>query len=311
MVADPNLIRQAETLLEALPYIRRFAGKTVVIKYGGHAMVDDDLKRAFAHDVVLLRYVGIQPVVVHGGGPQIDSMLHALDIKSSFVRGLRVTDADTMRVVEMVLAGQINGEIVTTINLAGGRAVGCSGKDGGLIVARRHSESRKSDDEADLGQVGEVVGVDPGVVRALEASGFIPVVAPIGVSHEGESLNINADIAAGKLAEALAAEKLFLLTDVEGIQDPDGKLIPSLSSGEAADLVEKGWVTGGMIPKIECCLSALRGGVNKVHIIDGRVPHSVLLELFTDHGVGTQIHRDGARPRKGRRSGPAPAEDHA
>ena len=301
----------ARVLSEALPYMQRYDEETVVIKYGGHAMGDENLAREFARDIVLLEQTATNPIVVHGGGPQIDSMLNALDIKSSFVRGLRVTDADTMRVVEMVLAGQINGEIVTTINLAGGRAVGCSGKDGGLIVARRHSESRKSDDETDLGQVGEVVGVDPGVVRALEASGFIPVVAPIGVSHEGESLNINADTAAGKLAEALSAEKLFLLTDVEGIQDPDGKLIPSLSSGEASDLVEKGWVTGGMIPKIECCLSALRGGVNKVHIIDGRVPHSVLLELFTDHGVGTQIHRDGARPRKARRSGPATAEDHA
>lgn len=307
MVADPNLIRQAETLLEALPYIRRFAGKTVVIKYGGHAMVDGDLKRAFAHDVVLLRYVGIQPVIVHGGGPQIDSMLKELDIKPSFVRGLRVTDAPTMRVVEMVLAGEINGDIVTTINLAGGRAVGCSGKDGSLIVARRHAKSGDSD----LGQVGEIVGVDPGVVRALEGAGFIPVVAPIGVSPDGESLNINADIVAGKLAEALGAEKLFLLTDVEGIQDPDGKLLASLSAGEASELIDKGWVTGGMIPKVECCLTALRGGVNKVHIIDGRVPHSVLLELFTDHGVGTQIHRDGARPRKARRAGPAAPEERA
>jgi acetylglutamate kinase len=236
-------------------------------------------------------------------------MLQALDIKPSFVRGLRVTDADTMRVVEMVLAGQINGDIVTTINLAGGRAVGCSGKDGGLIVARRHAGTTGNAEEADLGQVGEVVGVDPGVVRTLEASGFIPVVAPIGASHEGESLNINADTAAGKLAEALGAEKLFLLTDVEGIQDPDGRLIPSVSAGEAERLIEKGWVTGGMIPKVECCLSALRGGVNKVHIIDGRVPHSVLLELFTDHGVGTQIHRDGARPRKARRSGPVTTEE--
>lgn len=294
-------IRQAETLLEALPYIRRFAGKTVVIKYGGHAMVDDELKRAFAHDVVLLRYVGIQPVIVHGGGPQIDRMLAQLDIKPSFVRGLRVTDAETMRVVEMVLAGQINGEIVTTINLAGGRAVGCSGKDGSLIVARRH-RSPDEPDGTDLGQVGEIVGIDPGVVRALEASGFIPVVAPIGVSHEGESLNINADIVAGKLAEALGAEKLLLLTDVEGIQDPEGRLLPSLAASEAAELIEKGWVSGGMIPKVECCLSALHGGVNKVHIIDGRVPHSVLLELFTDHGVGTELHRDGVRPRESRTS---------
>ncbi len=300
-------IRQVETLLEALPYIRRFAGKTVVIKYGGNAMANEELKRAFAHDVVLLRTVGIQPVVVHGGGPQIDRMLSALGIQPSFVRGLRVTDPETMRIVEMVLAGQVNGEIVTTINSAGGRAVGCSGKDGGLIAARR----RERPDGGDLGQVGEVVSVDPGVLRVLEESGFIPVVAPVGASHAGESLNINADTAAGKIAEALRAEKLLLLTDVEGIQDERGRLLPSLAAEDAARLIEAGVVTGGMIPKVECCLEALSGGVNKVHIVDGRIPHAVLLELFTDHGVGTEIVREGARPRTPRRSGPRPSEETA
>lgn len=294
-----------ETLLEALPYIRRFAGKTVVIKYGGNAMVEDELKRAFAHDIVLLRTVGIQPVVVHGGGPQIDRMLSALGIQPSFDRGLRVTDPETMRVVEMVLAGQVNGEIVTTIHSAGGRAVGCSGKDGNLIAARR----RERAGGGDLGQVGEVVSVDPGVLRVLEESGFIPVVAPVGASHEGESLNINADTVAGKIAEALRAEKLLLLTDVEGIQDEGGRLVPHLSAEDAAALIERGVVSGGMIPKVECCLEALSGGVNKVHIVDGRIPHAVLLELFTDHGVGTEIVREGARPRTPRRSGPRPSED--
>ncbi|MDG2307407.1 MAG: acetylglutamate kinase [Candidatus Binatia bacterium] len=289
-------IQHAEILLEALPYIRRFAGKTVVVKYGGNAMIDDDLKRAFARDIVLLKFVGMLPVVVHGGGPQINKMLGSLQIKSSFVRGQRVTDAATMRVVEMVLAGEINGEIVTGIDQAGGRAAGLSGKDGGLIRAQRRDE--------ELGQVGRVTGVDVGVIRALQAQDFIPVIAPVGSGPDGETLNINADTVAGKLAEALDAEKLLLLTDIQGIQDGDGKLLSSLSISDARRLIDDGVVAGGMIPKVECCLAALGGGVRMVHIIDGRVRHAPLLELFTDDGVGTEVHRDGTTPRAQGRKGP-------
>ncbi|MEW6270761.1 MAG: acetylglutamate kinase [Thermodesulfobacteriota bacterium] len=288
-MATAKPIDQAEVLLEALPYIRRFAGTTVVIKYGGHAMTDDELKQAFARDIVLLKYVGIHPVVVHGGGPQIDRMLSDLNISSTFVRGMRVTDPATMKVVEMVLAGQINGEIVSLINTAGGKAVGFSGKDGSLIVARRIAAKPSGD----LGQVGEVIGVNPELVRALQAQDFIPVIAPVAASPEGESLNINADIAAGKIAEALEAEKLLLLTDVEGIKDATGELIRTLSTSEARRLVADGVINKGMIPKVDCCLEALRGGVKKVHVIDGRVRHAVLLELFTDQGVGTEVRRDG------------------
>jgi acetylglutamate kinase len=288
-VDQASRIQHAEILLEALPYIRRFTGKTVVVKYGGSAMVDDDLKNAFARDIVLLKYVGMLPVVVHGGGPQINKMLASLAIPSSFVRGRRVTDAETMRVVEMILAGEINGEVVTRIDLAGGRAAGLSGKDGGLIRARRLGD--------ELGQVGEVIGVDAEVILALQTRGFIPVVAPLGAGPDGESLNINADTMAGKVAEALRAEKLLLLTDVRGILDREGNLLSSLSVSEARGLIEQGVIEGGMIPKVECCLEALRGGVSKVHIIDGRVRHAPLLELFTDEGVGTEVHRDGASPR--------------
>ncbi len=297
-MAAAKPIDQAEVLLEALPYIRRFAGTTVVIKYGGHAMTDDALKAAFARDIVLLKYVGIHPVVVHGGGPQIDRMLSELKISSTFVRGMRVTDPATMKVVEMVLAGEINGEIVSQINLAGGKAVGFSGKDGSLIVARRLADPVNGD----LGQVGEVVGVNPELIRALQAQDFIPVIAPVAASPEGESLNINADIAAGKIAEALQAEKLLLLTDVEGVKDKDGQLIRTLSSSEARRLIDEGVIQGGMIPKIECCLEALRGGVRKVHVIDGRVRHAVLLELFTDQGVGTEVLRDLPAETSGRRA---------
>lgn len=278
-------IQHAEILLEALPYIRRFAGKTVVVKYGGHAMIDEELQRAFARDIVLLKYVGLRPVVVHGGGPQINRMLGSLGIEASFVRGRRVTDEATMRIVEMVLAGEINGEIVGRIDQAGGRAAGLSGKDGGLIRAVALDE--------ELGRVGRIVAVDPGVIEALHERGFIPVVAPIGTDEDGTSLNINADTVAGKLAEALGAEKLLLLTDIEGIKNAAGELIPSLSVRNAQELVENGVIDGGMIPKIECCLDALAGGVRMVHIIDGRVRHAPLLELFTDAGVGTEVHRDG------------------
>lgn len=286
-------IQHAEILLEALPYIRRFAGKTIVVKYGGNAMVDDDLKQAFARDIVLLKYVGMRPVIVHGGGPQINQMLESLDIQSSFVRGRRVTDASTMRVVEMILAGEINGEIVTRIDQAGGRAAGISGKDGGLIRATRISE--------ELGQVGQVAAVDANVIEALQARNFIPVVAPVGADPSGETLNINADTVAGKLAEALQAEKLLLLTDVEGIQDGQGTLLSSLSVSDARRLIAEGVIDGGMIPKVECCLEALGGGVRLVHIIDGRVRHAPLLELFTDEGVGTQVHRDGHAPSQAER----------
>lgn len=287
-------IQHAEILLEALPYIRRFAGKTVVVKYGGNAMIDDDLKQAFARDIVLLKFVGIQPVVVHGGGPQINRMLDSLDIKSSFVRGQRVTDASTMRVVEMILSGEINGEIVTNIDQAGGKAAGLSGKDGGLIRAQR------LDDE--LGQVGQVVSVEADIIQALQSRDFIPVVAPVGAGPDGETLNINADTVAGKLAEALSAEKLLLLTDIEGIQDGDGNLLSSLTVSSAQELIDSGVVNGGMIPKVQCCLDALGGGVRMVHIIDGRVKHAPLLELFTHEGVGTEVHRDGTLPRAGETS---------
>lgn len=300
-MARADLIERAEILLEALPYIRRFAGRTVVVKYGGHAMTDAALKQAFAQDIVLLRYVGIQPVIVHGGGPQIDQMLSELNIRSTFVRGRRVTDAPTMRVVEMVLAGQISGEIVSMIQMAGGNAVGFSGKDGQLMLARRAGSAPSGDGtSADMGLVGEIVGVNPGVVQALQERDFIPVIAPIAGSPDGESLNINADDAAGKIAEALRAEKLLLLTDVEGIKGADGVLIPTLSSSGAQELIDSGVASAGMIPKIECCLSALRGGVQKVHVIDGRVKHAVLLELFTDEGVGTEVTRDTS-PRPARR----------
>jgi len=291
----PSLIDRAEVLLEALPYIRRFAGKTIVVKYGGHAMADDELKRAFAEDIVLLKFVGIHPVVVHGGGPQIDHMLTELHIPSTFIRGMRVTDPATMRIVEMVLVGQINGEIVSLINSAGGNAVGISGKDGGLILARRMTSGNANG--GDLGMVGEVVGVSPGVVGALQSKDYIPVIAPVATSIEGESLNINADIAAGKVAEALEAEKLLLLTDVVGIKDGSGELIPTLPASDTKKLIDQGVIQAGMIPKVECGLEALSRGVKQVHIIDGRVRHAVLLELFTDQGVGTELTRDLARPR--------------
>jgi acetylglutamate kinase len=293
-VDQATIIQNAEILLEALPYIKRFAGKTIVIKYGGNAMIADDLQQAFAEDLVLLKYVGIHPVVVHGGGPQINRMLEELSIESRFVGGMRVTDPPTMRVVEMVLAGEINARIVTNIQQAGGRAAGFSGKDGGLLQAQRLRHAA-----GDLGQVGEITAVDPGLIRAMEGNDFIPVIAPVGSSQDGESLNINADTAAGRIAEALGAEKFLLLTDVEGILDRNGQLITSLNADQAAELIEDGTIEGGMLPKIACCLQALRGGVSQVHILDGRNKHALLLELFTDSGVGTAVHlpaTDGAAP---------------
>ncbi|MGH7859816.1 MAG: acetylglutamate kinase [Candidatus Binatia bacterium] len=287
------MIEKAEVLLEALPYIRRFYGKTFVVKYGGNAMVDEELKSTFAQDIALLKFVGINPVIVHGGGPQIDRTLKKLGIESRFVRGMRVTDEATMSVVEMVLGGQINKEIVTQINQHGGQAVGLSGKDGGLFVARkmnvRLSSAGGRTESVDVGMVGEIVRVNPSVIQALDASNFIPVIAPIAVGENGESFNINADLAAGKIAEALQAEKLILLTDVEGIKAKDGELLRTLSSEQVKDLIDAGVIDGGMIPKVECCVDALRGGVRKTHVIDGRQRHAVLLEIFTQEGVGTEV----------------------
>ena len=280
-------IEKVNTLIESFPYIREFSGKTIVIKYGGNAMIDDDLKRSFALDMVLLKYVGINPVIIHGGGPQIGELLKKIGKESEFVGGMRVTDGETMEIVEMVLVGKVNKEIVNSINLVGGKAVGISGKDGGLLVAERmrHREKGK---EVDIGQVGTVKAVNPDVIDLLDRDRFIPVIAPIGCDESGMTYNINADIAAGKVAGALRAEKLILLTDVEGVIINES-LRSSIGSSEVADLIEADEITGGMIPKVQCCLSALEAGVTKAHIIDGRVEHAVLLEIFTDAGIGTEI----------------------
>ncbi|MFQ5895863.1 MAG: acetylglutamate kinase [Nitrospinota bacterium] len=288
-----KLIERAQVLIEALPYIRRFAGKSFVIKCGGTAMAEEALRASFAQDVVLARYVGIQPVIVHGGGPEISATLRRLGKESRFVEGLRVTDEETMGVVEMVLTGPTNKEIVRLINRHGGRATGLSGSDADLITARRLTLTRKAagggEEEVDLGQVGEVVRVDPRVVRHLEEGGLIPVIAPTGVGEDGVVYNINADTVAGALAGALGAEKLIFLTDVPGILDRDGKLLSHLDRAAVASLREAGVVAGGMIPKVEACVRALEEGVQKTHIIDGRVPHALLLEIFTDKGIGTEI----------------------
>jgi acetylglutamate kinase len=284
---------KAAVLLEALPYIRHFSGQTVVIKYGGHAMKDEALRQSFAQTIVLLRYIGVHPVVVHGGGPQIGQMLGRLGIESQFRQGLRVTDDATMDVVEMVLVGKVNKEIVSLINLAGGRAVGLSGKDGQLIRAQKLEMAVERDDAPpeilDLGKVGEVVGVEAGLLRSLLEGGFIPVVAPVGVDPSGETYNINADAVAGAVAVAMGAKKLILLTDVPGVLDADGQLISSMTRRQAVEVVSSGVARGGMIPKITCCLEALEFGVEKAHIVDGRVPNVVLLEMFTEAGVGTEI----------------------
>jgi acetylglutamate kinase len=284
---------RATILLEALPYIRQFSGKTVVVKFGGHAMVDKQLKRDFALDMILMKYIGINPVVVHGGGPQIGDLLKRLGKESRFVGGMRVTDKETMDVVEMVLVGQVNQEIVGLINGLGGNAVGLSGRDGNLIVGRKlvHTEKNGEDGASeiiDLGRVGEVTKVNVDVLSILDRESFIPVIAPVGVGEGGEVLNINADLVAGALAARLSAEKLILLTDVPGVMR-DGKLISTLTAAGARDLIRDGDASGGMIPKIKCSLDALAGGVAKAHIVDGRLSHSVLLEIFTDSGVGTQI----------------------
>ena len=290
-VAPATAALKAQILAEALPYIRRFHGKTIVVKYGGNAMTDAALQRSFAHDVVLLKLVGMNPVVVHGGGPQIEGVLGRLGKKGEFVQGMRVTDAETMDVVEMVLGGTVNKEIVTLINQAGGRAVGLTGKDGALIRAKKllvASEARP-DEKVDIGQVGEIDAIDPDVISTLEDGGFIPVVAPIGVGKHGESYNINADLVAGKLAEVLKAEKLVLLTNMPGVLDRSGTLLTGLTPKRVDELVAEGTLSGGMLPKIASALDAARGGVKSVHIIDGRVEHALLLEILTDEGVGTLI----------------------
>jgi acetylglutamate kinase len=286
----------AKTLSEALPYMQRYDRQTVVVKYGGHAMGDPMLAESFARDIVLLKQAGVNPVVVHGGGPQIGSLLERLNIRSEFKGGLRVTDRETIEVVEMVLAGSVNKEIVTAINAQGGKAVGISGKDANLMRARK-IERRWLDPDSnieeilDLGFVGEPVAVDPHIIDVIIQSDLIPVVAPIGVSGSGETLNINADTFAGALATAMKAKRLLLLTDVEGVLDKKGQLIKSLTTTEAQNLIEDGTITGGMIPKIESCLDVIAEGVEAVVILNGKVPHAVLLELFTEHGAGTLIER--------------------
>ncbi|WP_150046340.1 MULTISPECIES: acetylglutamate kinase [Methylomonas] len=287
----------AHVLIEALPYIQKFKGKTVVIKYGGNAMIDEGLKHSFARDIVLMKLVGINPIVVHGGGPQIGELLKRLGKTSEFVDGMRVTDSETMDVVEMVLGGLVNKEIVNLINMHGGKAVGLTGKDGNFIHARKINITKAgaSLDDApeiiDLGHVGEVGSIDPAVVEMLGNSDFIPVIAPIGVGNDGHSYNINADLVAGKVAEVLRAEKLMLLTNIPGILDKDGKLLTGLRLTDIDNLIADGTIYGGMLPKTRCATDALKGGVNSVHIIDGRIEHSVLLELFTDQGIGTLLLR--------------------
>jgi len=285
----------ARVLGEALPYIRRFRGKTVVVKYGGNAMVDERLKSGFARDIVLMRLVGINPVVVHGGGPQIGQVLEKIGKRSEFVEGMRVTDSETMDVVEMVLGGLVNKDIVNLINRHGGRAVGLTGKDGDLIRAKkltltRNAPELKAPEIIDIGHVGQVASIDPGVVDMLVRGNFIPVVAPIGVGEDGSSYNINADLVAGKMAEVLRAEKLMLLTNAAGVLDKNDKILSGLTAHEVDALIADGTIYGGMLPKIRCALDAVQAGVKAAHIVDGRVEHAVLLELFTDEGVGTLIH---------------------
>jgi acetylglutamate kinase len=282
---------KAEILSEALPYIRRFHGKTIVIKYGGNAMTDERLQRSFAHDVVMLKLVGLNPVVVHGGGPQIEQALSRMGKKGEFIQGMRVTDEETMTIVEMVLAGQVNKEIVELINHAGGKAVGLTGQDGNLIRAKKlllNSKERPGE-MIDIGMVGQIETIDPSIIQTLTQSGFVPVIAPIGSGDEGETYNINADVVAGKIAEILRAEKLVLLTNIAGVLDKGGKLLTGLTSREIDELFADGTISGGMLPKISSALEAAKAGVNSVHIIDGRVDHCLLLEILTAQGVGTMI----------------------
>jgi acetylglutamate kinase len=285
---------RAEILLEALPYIRRFYNKTIVVKYGGHAMVDDELKKLFAMDIVMMKYIGLNPVVVHGGGPQIGAVLKKLGKESQFIQGMRVTDEETMTIVEMVLVGSVNKEIVGLINRNGGKAVGLSGKDGNLTRAEKYylNEEKQKDiptEIIDVGLVGKVKEINAELIMSLVKDGFIPVIAPTGMGDNGETYNINADIVAGEVAAALKAEKLVLLTDVEGVWDQNKQLINTMDNGRALQMIDDGTIAGGMFPKVKCCLKALRGGVRKAHIIDGRKKHAMLLEVFTDQGVGTEI----------------------
>jgi acetylglutamate kinase len=291
MSNDTEPALKAQILAEALPYIKRFHGKTIVVKYGGSAMTEPALQKSFAHDVVLLKLVGMNPVVVHGGGPQIEALLNRIGKKGEFVQGMRVTDAETMDVVEMVLGGAVNKDIVTLINQAGGKAVGLTGQDGAFIHAKKLllTDTERPEQMLDIGQVGEIDAIDPTVIFALEHGGFIPVVAPIGVGANGESFNINADLVAGKLAEILKAEKLVLLTNTPGVLDKDGKLLTGLTAKRIDALFADGTLSGGMLPKISSALDAARSGVKSVHIIDGRVEHALLLEILTDQGVGTLI----------------------
>ena len=289
----------ARVLSEALPYIQRFTGETIVVKFGGNAMVDEKLKASFARDIVMMKLVGMNPVVIHGGGPQIGELLARLQIESHFVNGMRVTDSKTMDVVEMVLGGGVNKEIVNLIHHAGGKAVGITGKDGQLIKARklkvtRHTPEMEAPEIIDIGHVGEVESVNTGVIDMLTNSDFIPVIAPIGVDSEGNSYNINADLVAGKIAEVLKAEKLILLTNVAGLQDKNGKVLTGLSTRQVDELIADGTIYGGMLPKIRCALDAVKGGARTAHIIDGRVNHATLLEIFTDLGVGTLISDEAA-----------------
>ncbi|MBU2487921.1 MAG: acetylglutamate kinase [Proteobacteria bacterium] len=284
----------AEILIEALPYIRRFSGRTIVIKYGGHAMVDEDLKEAFARDITLLKLIGIHPVVVHGGGPQINDVLDKMGITPRFVRGMRVTDEATMDVVEMVLGGKVNKSIVALVNRQGGNAVGLSGKDGGLLLAEKMpgvvvEDADKPPELLDPGLVGDVKSVNPAILHTLAGDGFIPIIAPVGVGENGETYNINADLVASRIASALGAGKLILLTDVDGVKDASGKLLSALDRETARRMIASGEISGGMIPKVECALSALSQGVEKVHILNGKIRHALLLELFTDQGIGTMV----------------------
>jgi acetylglutamate kinase len=284
----------ADILIESLPYIKKFSGMTIVIKYGGHAMVDEQLKVDFANDVTLLKYIGINPVVVHGGGPQINQVMEKMGIRPQFVRGMRLTDQTTMDVVEMVLGGKVNKSIVAQINSQGGRAVGLSGKDGGLILAKKHyivhQENESEPPEIlDPGLVGEVTHINPEIIHTLYAEGFIPIIAPVGSGDSGETFNINADLVAGKIAASINAGRLILLTDVDGVVDADGKLISSIDSKTIQDMIRNKMISGGMIPKIEYALDALHNGVKKVQIINGKKRHALLLELFTDKGIGTEV----------------------
>ncbi len=292
MTISPETAREkARILSEALPYIQRFHGKTLVIKYGGNAMIDEKLKHSFARDVVLLKLVGMNPVIVHGGGPQIDDLLKRVGKQGEFVQGMRVTDRETMDVVEMVLGGQVNKDIVSLLNRHGGKAVGLTGKDGAFIRAKKlllpHQE--RAEEMIDIGHVGEILAIDPSLIALLDTQDFIPVIAPIGVGREGEAFNINADVVAGKLAEILKAEKLILLTNTPGVLDKNGNLLTGLTTREVDALFADGTISGGMLPKISSALDAVRSGVQSCHIIDGRVEHALLLEIFTDQGVGTWI----------------------